>query len=97
MLRSPGRVGLRSGSVWSRVSDTNLLMAWQKEEFIEKHGGVSWVERKGKKHNTSPGSELRWERKGHPTPGPFLFYLSQQHTRPTKDAHSQTPLPREMV
>lgn len=73
MLGSPGRVGPRSRSVWSRVSDTNLLMAWQKEEFIEKHGGVSWVERKGKKYNTSPGSELRWKRKGHPTLGALPF------------------------
>lgn len=46
-------------AVWSHVTDTNLIMAWQTEEFTEKHrGGVSWVEMMGRKCPTSAAPEL---------------------------------------
>lgn len=39
----PGGQASRSESLGSHVTDTDLIMAWQTEEFIEKHRGVSGV------------------------------------------------------
>lgn len=39
----PGGQGSRSESVVSHVTDTDLIMPWQTEEFTEKHRGVSEV------------------------------------------------------
>lgn len=57
--------------VWSCVTDTNFIMACHKEEFIEKHRGVSWVDPKGR---TSPGPELH---------GQSLIHSPQAPSSPT--------------